>query len=272
VKPGLHRPTANGPPVVWWDPAVLSLEVEEQAPLQHQLILQADLDPAAAAASEASYAAWKADREALLAQASYPSMSVQTVTSLARAAGAKGSATKVNGTDPADQAWNRPDVVVEVVERGDRERPSGRRFGTLVHALLASIDLDAGVDAIKTGASINGRLVGATEVEVQAAIVTVAGALAHPILRRAAASARKGSLRREAPILLKLDDGSLVEGTIDLAFREDTSDFVGWTVVDFKTDRELEATSNRYIAQVRVYSEAVSAATGSPARGIILVF
>ena len=91
-------------------------------------------------------------------------------------------------------------------------------------------------------------------------------------MRRAAASARKGRLRREAPVLLKRDDGSLVEGTVDLAFHEDTSDFVGWTIVDFKTDRELEATSNRYIAQVRVYSEAVSAATGSPARGIILVF
>ena len=89
-----------------------------------------------------------------------------------------------------------------------------------------------------------------------AAIATVGGGLAHPILRRAAASARKDRLRREAPVLLKRDDGSLVEGTVDLAFHEDTSDFVGWTIVDFKTDRELEATSNRYIAQVRVYREA----------------
>jgi hypothetical protein len=48
--------------------------------------------------------------------------------------------------------------------------------------------------------------------------------------------------------------------------RGDTSDFVGWTVVDFKTDREVEAMSV-YIAQVKVYSEAVSAATSSPARG-----
>jgi ATP-dependent helicase/nuclease subunit A len=272
VSPGLHHPIANGPPVVWWDPAALLLEVEEQAPLQHQLILQADLDPAAAEASEATYAAWKAAREALLAQASYPSMSVQTVTSLARAAATEASATEINADEAAGRAGNRPDVVVEVMERGGRERPSGRRFGTLVHALLASIDLDAGVDAIKTAAAINGRLVGSTEEEIQAAIATVGGGLAHPILRRAAASARKGRLRREAPVLLKRDDGSLVEGTVDLAFHEDTSDFVGWTIVDFKTDRELEATSNRYIAQVRVYSEAVSAATGSPARGIILVF
>ena len=85
-----------GRPSVRRDPAALLLEVEEQAPLQHQLILQADLDPAAAEASEASYATWKAAREDLLAQASHPSMSVQTVTSLARAAATEASATEIN--------------------------------------------------------------------------------------------------------------------------------------------------------------------------------
>ena len=63
--------------------------------------------------------------------------------------------------------------------------------------------------------------------------------------------------------MLTLDDGSLVEGVVDLAFHENTPDFAGWTVVDFKTDREFEASSARYIAQVRVYSEAVGATTGS---------
>jgi hypothetical protein len=41
--------------------------------------------------------------------------------------------------------------------------------------------------------------------------------------------------------------------------------------VDFKTDREFEETSDRYIAQVRVYSKAVGAATGAPARGVLLI-
>jgi ATP-dependent exoDNAse (exonuclease V) beta subunit len=244
--------------------------VEEQAPLRHQRILQADPDGTAAAASQESYAAWKAAREALLAQASYPSMSVRTVTSLVRAAAAEASGTESTAAEAAGQAWTRPDVIVEVMGGEDRVRPKGRRFGALVHALLASIDLDAGVDAIKAGAAISGRLVGATDEEVQAAIDTVGGALAHPILRRAAASRGRGQLRRETPVLLRRDDGSLVEGTVDLAFYEDTSDFVGWTVVDFKTDREVEAMSV-YIAQVKVYSEAISAATGSQARGIILV-
>jgi ATP-dependent exoDNAse (exonuclease V) beta subunit len=270
VRPGLHRPIATGPPVVWWDPAALSLEVEDQAPLRHQRILEADPDGTTAAESEENYAAWKAAREALLAQASYPSMSVRTVTSTARAPAAEASPKESTAAGAGGQALTRPDIVVEMMERGDRERPHGRRFGALVHALLASIDLDAGIDAIKASAAVNGRLVGATDKEVEAAIATVGGALAHPILRRAAASARKGRLRRETPVLLRRDDGSLVEGVVDLAFCEDTSDFVGWTVVDFKTGREVDAMS-LYIAQVRAYSEAVSAATGSPARGIILV-
>ena len=49
---------------------------------------------------------------------------------------------------------------------------------------------------------------------------------------------------------------------VDLAFRDDTPDFAGWTAVDFKTDREFDESSDRYIAQVRLYSKAVGAATG----------
>jgi ATP-dependent exoDNAse (exonuclease V) beta subunit len=58
---------------------------------------------------------------------------------------------------------------------------------------------------------------------------------------------------------------------IDLALRDDTPEFAGWTVVDFKTDREFEEASDRYIAQVRVYSRAVGAATSAPTRGVLLV-
>jgi ATP-dependent helicase/nuclease subunit A len=258
VRPGLHRPVAHGPQVVWWDPRALALEVEEHAALRHQRILEMDPDGAAAAASEQNYTAWEEGREALLSRASHPSISIQTVTALAR-------------LEALQHPRARPSVQVEMIERGGIERPSGRRFGALVHALLASIDLDASADAIQASAAINGRLVGATEEEIQAAIVTVDSALGHPILQRAAASTRKGEIRREAPLLLKLDDGTLVEGVVDLAFREDTPDFTGWTVLDFKTDREFSTSFDRYAAQVRLYSEAIRAATGLPSRGMVLV-
>ncbi len=84
------RPAPGGAPVVWWDPAILALDVEEHAPLRHQRILEADADCAAAAESERNYAAWKTERKALLAKASEPSLLVQTVTSLVRSRGREG--------------------------------------------------------------------------------------------------------------------------------------------------------------------------------------
>ena len=100
VRPGLHVPAAGDAPVAWWDPAVLALEVEELAPLRHQRILEADADGAAAAESQRNYAAWKMGREALLAKASEPSLSVQTVTSLVRSAAtrAAGGVAEGNGS------------------------------------------------------------------------------------------------------------------------------------------------------------------------------
>jgi ATP-dependent helicase/nuclease subunit A len=263
VRPGLHVPTPGAAPIVWWDPAVLALEVEELAPLRHQRILAADTDGAAAAESERNYTAWKSEREALLAKASEPSLLVQTVTSLVRSAAGR-AATEGSGSGA------KPRVDVERVERGDFERPGGRRFGALVHALLASIDLKADAPAVEAAASVHGRIVGATAEEISAAIATIGRVLEHPILRRAA-SAGNGGLRRETPVMLTLEDGGLVEGVIDLAFRDDTPEFAGWTVVDFKTDREFEETSDRYIAQVRVYSQALGAATSAPTRGVLLV-
>jgi len=265
VRPGLHTPALDGAPVVWWDPASLDLEVEELAPLRHQRLLEMDAEGTAAAASQENYEAWKMERRALLVRASEPSLRVHAVTSLVRA-----NALAVAASEGSDLINELP-IDVHVVERDDVGRPGGRRFGSLVHALLALIDLSAGAEAVKAAASVQGRAVGATEEEINAAVATVLRALAHPLLRRAAAVAGIGGLRREIPVLLKMDDGNLVEGVVDLAFREEASDFAGWTVVDFKTDRELEGSSNRYIGQVQLYAKAVRYATKLPTRGALLV-
>jgi ATP-dependent helicase/nuclease subunit A len=58
------------------------------------------------------------------------------------------------------------------------------------------------------------------------------------------------------------DDGTLVEGVVDLSLREETAEFAGWTVVGFKTDREFQASSGSYVDQVRLYSRAVQKASG----------
>ena len=267
-------PMADGPPVVWWDPAALVARSRGAGAAPASAHPGGGSDGAAAAASEQNYAAWKMAREALLARASQPSMSVQTVTSLARAEATEGFGESEGEVEVQAKTSARYSPARSCREGGARRHRAARRT-----TLRRTCPRHPGVHrprcqcrCVQASAAINGRIVGATEEEVQAAIVTVGTALGHPILRRAAASAGKGGLRRETPVLLTLDDGSLVEGVVDLAFREDTPDFAGWTVVDFKTDREFAVSSARYIAQVRVYSEAVGAATGSPARGIVLVF
>ena len=89
------------------------------------------------------------------------------------------------------------------------------------------------------------------------------GALAHPVLRRAAAAR---TCRREVPIALTLDDGVLVEGVVDAAFVDDG----GWTVVDFKTDVELGGRIEEYRRQVALYARAIARATGASVRGVLL--
>jgi ATP-dependent exoDNAse (exonuclease V) beta subunit len=197
---------------------------------------------------------------------------VKTVTSLARAPGsaASGSQQEAASGPRSHSAPIHPDVQVETVVRPEEKRPGGRRFGALVHSILAAIDLEADAAETRALAAMLQRMFDATQEEIDAAIVTVGAALQHPVLRRAAAAGKENT-RRETPVLLTLEGGSLVEGVVDLAFRESAPDFCGWTVVDFKTDQEFSGESPRYVRQVNLYAEAVRAATGSPTRGLILV-
>jgi ATP-dependent exoDNAse (exonuclease V) beta subunit len=158
-------------------------------------------------------------------------------------------------------------VAVETVEGRDPGRPRGKRFGVLVHAALAEVELDAAAPEIDALARLHGRSIGASAAEIDAAAIAVRAALAHPLLRRAAAAEARGDCRRETPLLYRLADGSVLEGVVDLAFREDGA---GWTIVDFKTDAEIEASLAAYEAQVRLYAAAIAAASGEPARGTLL--
>ena len=71
-------------------------------------------------------------------------------------------------------------------------------------------------------------------------------------------------------MVLVREDGSLVEGVLDLAFREIEEGSPVWTVVDFKTDVEIVGRREAYEQQVGLYVKAVSAATGERARGVLL--
>ena len=113
-----------------------------------------------------------------------------------------------------------------------------------------------------------GRILGNREEEIEAASEAVSRALAHPVMRRAAASFRIGLCHRETPLLHRDPSGQLIEGVPDLTFRERPD--APWTIVDFKTDARVDLGQEEYRRQVGIYVEALRAATGLPAEGILL--
>ena len=251
VAPGLHSAQAGGQRVVWWDPAALSLGREDVGGLrQHELLREGG----SAADGERAHAAWRENRAATLAAGVTPSLEVTSPTERSEATA---------DAAPAADDSRTPEIPLETTDVSRRDRPRGKRFGTLVHAVLAETPLDATPATLREVALAQGRLLGSGDDEIAAAALAAEGALRHPLLRRAAQSA---DCRREAPLLSRLADGALLDGVADLVFR----DADGWTVVDFKTDVEIAAALPRYRAQVRLYVEATTSATGEPARGVLL--
>ena len=139
----------------------------------------------------------------------------------------------------------------------------------MVHAVLSFVALDSGRAGIEEVARVQGRIFGATDEEVAAATVTVTRALRHPLMQRAAAAANNGKCRREVPIVMKLDDDVVVEGVVDLAFR-DEAESIAWTVVDYKTDFEIAGRLEEYRKQVGLYAFAISRATGTKTEAVLL--
>ena len=246
VAPGLHRPEAGQHRVVWWDPAALRLDVQESVGLAQHKLLTADESGTRSEAGIRRHDAWQATRAQVRAAAGLASLRVVTATEQAAVATFDAAA----------------DVTVETVPP-DGPRPHGKRFGTLVHAVLAVVDLDAGPEEVARVAALEGRLLGASAEETSAATGTVVRALAHPLVRRAASA---GSCRRETPVAIRLDDGVVVEGVVDAAFLENGV----WTVIDFKTDVEIAGRLGEYRRQVALYAAAIARATGAPARAVLL--
>jgi ATP-dependent exoDNAse (exonuclease V) beta subunit len=255
VRPGLHLHAGSGDgeyAVVWWDPRVLELDVRPRSGIRRQDLIE---DPGREVldAELRRYAEWQRARAAALEQGARPGLAVRTVT--AWAAGA---------ADAADG----PEAEVTVLDAasGGLPRPSGPRFGTLVHAVLAAVALEAERPAIAEAAGLQARILGATAEETSAAVELAAAALAHPLMARAREAWSRGRCRRETPIAAVQPDGSILEGVLDLAFEDEA----GWTVVDWKTQGELAGPLARHRRQVAAYASAVARATGRPAAAVLL--
>src|SRR5881296_1294691 len=125
VTPGLHVPQAGRHRVVWWDPATLALDVQESVGLAQQKILAVDESGVRAEEGVREHAAWQVERARVRTVGEAPSLRVMTATEHAAI-----------GAVPAAE------VAVESVG-APRPRPHGKRFGALVHAVLAAVELDA---------------------------------------------------------------------------------------------------------------------------------
>jgi ATP-dependent exoDNAse (exonuclease V) beta subunit len=249
VIPGGHAPEAGGHRVVWWDPNVLRLGVRTSIGLSQARLLEADEEGRAGEAL-AAWQAWRDERAAARERGAIATRVVRAATEWARETAA------VAGADA---------VEAFAVERA-AGRPAGPRFGTLVHATLAAVGLDDDAGEVAAHAAVQARLLGATDAERAAAAAAATAALRHPLLRAAAAAAKAGRCRRETPVVVRLEDGTLLESVADLAFEQEG----GWTVVDFKTDEDLAPKLDAYRRQVALYAQGIAEATGRPARAVVL--
>jgi ATP-dependent exoDNAse (exonuclease V) beta subunit len=255
VRPGLHCFGASSDEeyaVAWWDPRCLALDVKPLFGLRRRELIE---DPGGdvVEADRRRYDEWRAERQLVLERGARPSISVQSVTEWARR--------QTEGSDVTEP------LTVDIVDAGQvGARPAGPRFGTLVHAVLAVIPLDATPATIGDTTGLQGRILGATPEEVSSAAVLVGAALAHPLMVRAREAWKLGGCRRETPVTCMDEDGSLVEGVLDLAFEEAD----GWTIVDFKTATQTHGALERYRRQIQLYSSVVAKATGRNTRGILM--
>ena len=269
VCPGQHEFTAGDDPysLVWWspEPAVLSLGAQAPFGLRRDDLIVKDVAPAVLRRGLETYQSWKTGRDDAIAAARRPSIDVMTATVAATIESLAPVGRDVDGAT---------EIVSGSRGEGDAsKRPGGQRFGSLVHAMIADMPLDA-PDALSSSAtgtiarlaSAHGRVLGADATEINAAEEIVLRVLTHPVLQAATRANRNGRCYREMPVTWRTDTGAIIEGFVDLAYEDDT----GFVVVDFKTDRELDGALDRYQRQVRIYATAVANATGRPTRAVLM--
>jgi len=256
VSPGLHafEPSPEEPyEVVWWDPHALALGSEAPFGLRSHELIARDVAPEVIAAGQREYMAWNSAREEALTAGAVPSLRIRTTTEWA--------------DGPGGPPFSAPGSSVEVLtlEPGEA-RPSGPRFGSLVHGALAIVPLDAERQAVDAIVGTQARVLGATPEEAQSAGDLIDAVLRHPLFDDVRSAARSGRCLRETPVTLTLEN-ELVEGTVDLAFTSAGRT----TVIDFKTDRVEGDRLERYKRQVGLYADAIARVTNGPVRAILLM-
>ncbi len=259
VSPGEHAMPGDYR-IVWWDPHALTLGARPSFGVRRQDLIVKDVPRDVVADGRSRYDSWRLARDEARAAGSVPTLSVATIRAWAVVPPPEAKET------PRDVPGWRDVPLVDATTR-DPARSGGPAFGALVHAILAQAPFETDIDGLLGIAEVEARVLGLEDEDaVRRAVATVERVLRHDVLRRAAQASRRGAARRETPVTCLMPDGTLLEGIVDLAFEEDGR----WTVVDYKTDRDVTGSEEEYRRQVALYAAAIAQATGQPAQGVLV--
>jgi ATP-dependent helicase/nuclease subunit A len=176
------------------------------------------------------------------------------------------------GSSPAASAGGAPEAAEPELSFADDAvtgSPSSRGtlgmhgadFGTALHRLmeLSRLKADDGFGDLARAVAQQFGLESPTDLEACAR-----SAMSAAPVRRAAERRRWSEL----PLAVERD-GVVIEGIIDLLYREDDGSLV---IVDFKTDVQMsEATQSAYWHQLSLYSELLAETTGEQVSELVLV-
>ncbi|GAB3297331.1 UvrD-helicase domain-containing protein [Epidermidibacterium keratini] len=184
------------------------------------------------------------------------------------------SASGLEGTDPdavpegappeaAGHAKGARDVAQSAWTKGRY----GSAIGRAVHGVLQAIPLDS-ADGLDPAVQAQCVAEGVVEYAGLVALL-VRSALDSPVVRRAADRPHW----RESWVAMVCEGGTVLEGIVDLIYREDDGSLV---VVDYKTDTipegALAARTAYYAPQVRAYRDVLQVATNAEVGNPVLVF
>ena len=165
-----------------------------------------------------------------------------------------------------------PSGLRDDTDRGDENAPSlhapahsrdlGRAAGTVVHRWLESRRVETRTEAMARLADLCRQVAGGAGVD-EGDLESEARSIVESFLDSELCSRldRVEVLAREAPILLRAEDGRTFRGSIDLIYRDSSGRIV---VADYKTDRETDGLSllETYGKQLAIYADAVQKAYG----------
>ena len=244
LRPGLHEAGVGTHQIVWFDPTLLLATPETDGGIDDDDLLRPTMSEPAEGLR--LYKGWRASRSQRLVDGAKPELRLRRITEVdVLPEGIADAQIEILRLDSPPVFAGRP--------------PRGRKYGDLVHALLAHASFPpdrAEIEALATAHEIGASMSASHR---QAAVDTVVRTLAHPLVTSAFQAQR---VHREYPATYEANE-ELYEGVIDLV----SFDGKRWMVLDYKTGPGDEP---RYRRQIAIYGEIIRKTTGAPVRLVVL--